>query len=194
MENASPSPPNTNTCRSGRESEIPLANGSARPWMKCAPCACTKYGNRLEQPIPATVVIFSCHILRFSISLKYSASTEKSPQPGHQVGWSAASSFLVRPLRSVDGGALTTAVAADGSVTVWLIIFAGRKLFTNFVFHVFEDFPHLPGETVGLIDALDLRVAIAGTQHGAELAVTVKSLVIVFHDNHVVIAGENVFQ
>src|ERR1700722_1976600 len=89
--------------------------------MKCAPCACTKYGKRLEQPMPATVVIFSCHILRFSINLKYSASTEKSPQPGHQVGWSAASSFLVRPLRSVDGGALTMAGAADGSVTDWLI-------------------------------------------------------------------------
>ena len=29
---------------------------------------------------------FSCHSLRFSISLKYSASTEKSPQPGHHVG------------------------------------------------------------------------------------------------------------
>src|SRR5580692_12675023 len=113
MENASPSPPNTNTCRSGRVSEMPLANGSARPWMKCAPCACTKYGNRLEQPMPATVVIFSCHILRFSISLKYSASTEKSPQPGHHVGWSAAISFLVRPLRSPLAdcvGALTTAM------------------------------------------------------------------------------------
>ena len=42
MENASPSPPNTKTCKSGREREIPLANGNARPWMKCAPCACTK--------------------------------------------------------------------------------------------------------------------------------------------------------
>src|SRR5271170_2942755 len=77
--------------------------------------------------MPATVVIFSCQILRFSINLKYSASTEKSPQPGHHVGWSAASSFLVRPLRSVEGGALTTAVAADCSVKVWLIKFAGRN-------------------------------------------------------------------
>src|SRR5271156_5267987 len=50
--------------------------------------------------MPAMVVIFSCHILRFSMSLKYSASTEKSPQPGHHVGWSAAISFLVSPLRS----------------------------------------------------------------------------------------------
>src|SRR5271157_2971275 len=89
--------------------------------MKWAPCACTKYGNRLEQPMPATVVIFSCHSFRFSINLKYRASTEKSPQPGHHVGWSAASSFLVRPLRSVDGGALTVAAGAGCSVTVWLI-------------------------------------------------------------------------
>src|SRR5580704_14129879 len=118
MENASPSPPNTKTCRSGREREMPLANGSARPWMKCAPCACTKYGKRLEQPMPATVVIFSCHILRFSISLKYSASTEKSPQPGHHVGWSAAISFLVSPLRSPDGGG----VGAGLTINVSLII------------------------------------------------------------------------
>ena len=59
MEKASPSPPKTKTCRSGRESEMPLAKGRARPWMKCAPCACTKYGKRDEQPMPATVVIFS---------------------------------------------------------------------------------------------------------------------------------------
>jgi hypothetical protein len=37
--------------------------------MKCAPCAWTKYGNREEQPMPATVQIFSCQILRFSMSL-----------------------------------------------------------------------------------------------------------------------------
>src|SRR5580698_2763863 len=87
--------------------------------MKCAPCACTKYGKRLEQPMPATVVIFSCHILRFSISLKYSASTEKSPQPGHQVGWSAAISFLVRPLRSPGGsGAAGTGLAIKVSLIV----------------------------------------------------------------------------
>jgi hypothetical protein len=60
--------------------------------------------------MPAMVVIFSCHSLRFSISLKYSASTEKSPQPGHHVGWSAAISFLVRPLRSAGGG------GADGAM------------------------------------------------------------------------------
>src|ERR1051325_1051896 len=64
--------------------------------------------------MPATVVIFSCQILRFSISLKYSASTEKSPQPGHQVGWSAAMSFLVSGLRSgssavAEGAPLATA-------------------------------------------------------------------------------------
>src|ERR1017187_7878754 len=60
--------------------------------------------------MPAMVVIFSCHILRFSMSLKYNASTEKSPQPGHHVGWSAAISFFVRPMRSsVAGGGVATA-------------------------------------------------------------------------------------
>jgi len=29
--------------------------------------------------------------------LEYSASTEKSPQPGHHVGWSATISLRVRP-------------------------------------------------------------------------------------------------
>src|ERR1041384_3064499 len=58
--------------------------------------------------MPAMVVIFSCQSLRFSMSLKYSASTEKSPQPGHHVGWSAASSFFVRPLRSGSVGGETT--------------------------------------------------------------------------------------
>src|ERR1700744_5683390 len=96
--------------------------------MKCAPGACTKYGKRLKQPMPATVVIFSCHILRFSISLKYSARTEKSPQPGHHVGWSAAISFLVKPLRSSVAGTTGAATAvmfparSGDSVKVWLIL------------------------------------------------------------------------
>src|SRR6516162_10330418 len=118
MENASPSQLKAKTCRSGRDRETPLAKASARPWMKWAPCACTKYGKRLEQPMPEIVVIFSCHSLRFSINLKYSASTEKSPQPGHHVGWSAAISFFVRPLRSPVVAVVVTAVL---SVKVWLI-------------------------------------------------------------------------
>src|SRR5205809_7062058 len=73
--------------------------------------------------MPATVVTFSCHIFRFSISLKYSASTEKSPQPGHQVGWSAASSFFVNPLRSEAGnagalGGFTATLPFRGEISV----------------------------------------------------------------------------
>src|SRR5271154_4646978 len=84
--------------------------------------------------MPATVVIFSCHILRFSISLKYSASTEKSPQPGHHVGWSAAISFLVRPLRSSMGGtmgALTTAMlpALRSGISVVRVLMVLRNYF-----------------------------------------------------------------
>src|SRR5450756_1680772 len=96
--------------------------------MKCAPWACTKYGNRLEQPMPAIVVIFSCHILRFSISLKYSASTEKSPQPGHHVGWSAAISFLVSPLRSPSGGVVVLTAGTGLAIKVSLIIVWRLKL------------------------------------------------------------------
>src|SRR5208282_156899 len=70
--------------------------------------------------MPAMVVIFSCHIFRFSISLKYSASTEKSPQPGHHVGWSAAISFFVRPLRSsvAGGGGVATAARLPARIGV----------------------------------------------------------------------------
>src|SRR5580693_7896550 len=101
--------------------------------MKCAPCACTKYGKRLEQPIPAMVVIFSCHSLRFSISLKYSASTEKSPQPGHHVGWSADISFLVRPLRSpfVAGAGAGAAVMFPPR---WGISVMGELIFNSFLY------------------------------------------------------------
>src|SRR6266581_7976649 len=75
--------------------------------------------------MPATVVIFSCHILRFSMSLKYSASTEKSPQPGHQVGLSAANSFLLKPLRS-DAGSV-------GVGTEVILLRCGISSFVSFI-------------------------------------------------------------
>src|SRR3984957_6189487 len=177
MEKASPSPPNTKTWRSGRESEMPLAKGRARPWMKCAPWACTKYGKRLEQPMPATVVIFSCHILRFSISLKYSASTEKSPQPGHHVGWSAAISFLVRPLRSplVDAGTAVMLTAAVGTLVKEKLIYVKgclKLLFAQSRRNVgagfFNDLLDLEGQAVAFVDASDFRVAVAGAEQAGE--------------------------
>src|SRR5271155_1956182 len=114
--------------------------------------------------MPATVVIFSCQILRFSISLKYSASTEKSPQPGHHVGWSAAISFLVRPLRSPLAdcvGALTTAMlpALRSGSSVVRVLMVLRKLFFVAGQHTcaVEDFLHLPRQAVGFIDAANFR-------------------------------------
>ena len=59
----------TNTCRSGRLSETPLANGRATVDVMRA-VGLHEIRKRLEQPMPATVVMFSCRILRFSISLK----------------------------------------------------------------------------------------------------------------------------
>src|SRR5271170_5918640 len=133
--------------------------------MKCAPCACTKYGKRLEQPMPATVVIFSCHILRFSISLKYSARTEKSPQPGHHVGWSAAISFLVRPLRSPLAdcvGALTTAMlpALRSGISVVRVLMVLRKLFFVAGQHAgaIQDFFNFPRQGVGFVDAANFGI------------------------------------
>src|ERR1017187_9646667 len=126
--------------------------------------------------MPAIVVIFSCRSLRFSISLKYSASTEKSPQPGHHVGWSAATSFLVSPLRSSTGGV----VVLTAGLAIKVSLIDNWRLKLNFAqaggdvgFGAFENFLHLPGEAVGLVDALDFRVAITGAQNRTELAETI---------------------
>ena len=66
MENPSPSPPNRKTWASGLARLTPEAKGTPLPWMKCAPWVFTKYGNRDEQPIPASVTMFSCGSWRFS--------------------------------------------------------------------------------------------------------------------------------
>ena len=58
----------------------------------------------------------------------------------------------------------------------------------------FEDFLHLPGQAVGLVDAADLRVAIAGAQQAGELAVAVKAFVVHLHHADGVEAGEDVLQ
>src|SRR6266704_1778984 len=61
-------------------------------------------------------------------------------------------------------------------------------------FGAFEDFLHLPSEAVGLVDALDLRIAITGAQNRSELAEAVKSLVIHLDDEDVIEAGKNIFE
>ena len=68
--------------------------------------------------MPATVVIFSCAILALLDQLEEDASTEKSPQPGHQVGWSAAISFLVSVAR-VGGAAAVAVRRVDMAETGW---------------------------------------------------------------------------
>src|SRR5476649_2435201 len=113
--------------------------------------------------MPATVVIFSCHILRFSINLKYSASTEKSPQPGHHVGWSAAISFLVSHLRSSVAGNVDAAtkvmlpVCPGVSVKVWLITNGGLNFAQSggdVFLGAFENILHLPRQAIGFVDAV----------------------------------------
>src|SRR6516164_5261613 len=147
--------------------------------------------------MPEIVAIFSCQSLRFSISLKYSASTEKSPQPGHHVGWSAASSFLVSGLRSPAGaGAGGTPLVVAGTfgrgISVAGALIIGRYVNVkwscskfaqtggNIGFGAFEDFLHFPGEAVRFVDADDLRVAIARAKQGGQLAIAVKAFVVHF--------------
>ena len=163
--------------------------------------------------MPEMVVIFSCHSLRFSISLKYSARTEKSPQPGHQVGWSAAISFLVSGLRSVaarrrrPGSRLAGAVAVVRRVRFSSRSCAHKSVnrlekavtacgcpAANVRAGAVEDFFHFPGQAVGLVDAADPGVAEAGAQQAGQLAVAVEALVVHFHHPDVVEAGEDVLQ
>src|SRR5580704_10044445 len=134
--------------------------------------------------MPATVVIFSCTNLRFSISLKYSARTEKSPQPGHHVGWSAAISFLVRPLRSLlvagvgAGAGAMLPPRAGISVMDELINYALKLLFAqprgDVGVGLFDDFFDLESQSVGFVDAADLRIAVSGAQQARKLAVAVE--------------------
>ena len=78
------------------------------------------------------------------MSLKYSANTEKSPQPGHHVGLSAASSFLVSGFLSI------STVSLMKLFLLQLSLHAGQ--------HVF----HTPSQSVGLVNALDLGIAVFG--------------------------------
>src|SRR5437899_2769178 len=133
--------------------------------------------------MPAIVVIFSCSILRFSISLKYSASTEKSPQPGHHVGWSATISFLVSGLRSSVGsaGAVTLvmfpAMRFGISIFVSLMVYgqilkfaqAGGQGGLGSLKNVF----HSPGQPIGLVNAADFRIAESRAQQSGKLTVAV---------------------
>src|ERR1035441_7846895 len=120
-------------------------------------------------------------------------------------------SFFVNPLRSVSGaGGAETAAALPGrsgvSVNVWLMINFGRlrgcdgsnlqfpQSGTDVLPGAFENFPHLPGKPVGFVDALNFRVAITGAEQSAQLPKSVKPLVVHFHYENVVKAGENAFQ
>src|SRR6266545_4772849 len=47
---------------------------------------------------------------------------------------------------------------------------------------VVEDFLHLPGQAVGLVNAANLRLAVAGAQDARELAVAVEPFIVEFHD------------
>src|ERR1700746_3563047 len=79
--------------------------------------------------MPEIVVILSCHSLRFSINLKYKARTEKSPQPGHQVGWSAAISFLLSGLGPAGAaGAAIPLPDCRGRSTVGELISLGKRV------------------------------------------------------------------
>src|SRR5437773_3683886 len=109
--------------------------------------------------MPAMVVTFSCQSLRFSMSLKYSASTEKSPQPGHQVGWSAASSFLVSPLRWSAGSTGEGTLRMFPAVRLGISVFVSLMVFLelshsarHMALGALEDVLHSPSQAVGLVD------------------------------------------
>src|SRR5665213_4012990 len=115
---------------------------------------------------------------------------EKSPQPGHHVGWSAETSFFVRGLRS-----------AGGSGAVRMVDSLINNLKSKFAdgggdvgFGAFQNFAHTPGQAVGFGQAADFWVAITGAQQTAKLAVTVEAFVVHFDDDDMIKTGENIFQ
>src|ERR1022692_1754017 len=65
----------------------------------------------------------------------------------------------------------------------------------EFVLHGLQNFLHLPVEAVGFVDAADVGVAETGAQNLGQLAaVAVNAFIINLHDEHVMKAGENIFQ
>jgi hypothetical protein len=86
MENASPSPLNAKTCRSGRDSETPLANGKRAAMDEMGAVGLDEIreaagaadaGDRGHLLVPDLALFDQLEIQR---------RTEKSPQPGHHVG------------------------------------------------------------------------------------------------------------
>ena len=57
----------------------------------------------------------------------------------------------------------------------------------------FQNFFHAEGQTVGLGEAFDLRLAIAGAEDGGELAVAVNALVVHLDDDDALEFGEDLF-
>src|SRR6185503_20032494 len=57
-----------------------------------------------------------------------------------------------------------------------------------------ENVLHFPGQTVGLVNAPNLRIAIARPEQTGELAVAIQTLVIHFDDEDVIKPGENILQ
>ena len=57
-----------------------------------------------------------------------------------------------------------------------------------------DDFADLEGESVGLGDAHDCGVGVAGPQHHGELAEAVEALVVDFGDHDFVVAIENILE
>src|SRR5258705_7824628 len=57
-----------------------------------------------------------------------------------------------------------------------------------------QNLSHLPSQAVGLVDPLNLRIAIAGAEETGELAVSVQALVVHLDHKHVIEPGKNVFQ
>src|SRR6266568_3802355 len=85
----SPSPPAAITVRSVFASRAPVATGSARPWIPWNPYVDRKPGRFEEQPIPLTTS--TCHggSARACNAFVSALRTAKSPQPGHQSGFTS---------------------------------------------------------------------------------------------------------
>ena len=85
----SPSPPVTTTLRSELPSLAPVATGIDLPCTAWKPYELKKPGRFDEHPIPETINISLGLISRSAAAFCNPFSTPKSPQPGHQSGFTS---------------------------------------------------------------------------------------------------------
>ena len=64
----------------------------------------------------------------------------------------------------------------------------------QFLFYLSQDFLYFKCQAVGLVDAVDFRIAVAGAQQARQLAVAVDAFVVQFDNEDVIETGKGIFE